>query len=547
MIHIFEGSQYVKPPLEENKSKNWVMNGKDNCFYKHIIDRFNGSVTNSAIISSYIELIYGRGLSAKDSSQKMEQWVKLLTILKPKELKKFISDFELFGEASFQVIKTRDRKHIAEILHLPKQFVVPEIEDERGIINNYWYSRDFSSRKIEPVKYPAFGTTNEAIEIFVLRPYKAGKNYFADPDYLSGLMYAEMEEEIANFYINSIKKGLSAGFIINVPDGNVMTPEEKEAFERKMKQKLTGSSNAMTSILNFAYGDKEITVVPFPTNESVHKQWDFLSGECRQQLFTAHKVTSPMLFGVKDNTGFGNNADELDTAEAQLMKRVISPKQNHITEALKEILATDDINLDLFLMPLTELKATPIALSSVEKKNPLIELGEDFPADYELIDENEVDYQEEERIQLSSTGLAVPNARSVQDGINHIVRYKYVGNAAPERSFCKAMMSANKIYRKEDIIAMGSQNVNPGFGMHPNPNEPYSIWLYKGGGLLSDPYPSGTCKHKWNRLIFLKKGATIDVKSPLAEIISTSEARRKGLKIPTNENIVSIAPHDYRG
>jgi hypothetical protein len=109
------------------------------------------------------------------------------------------------------------------------------------------------------------------------------------------------------------------------------------------------------------------------------------------------------------------------------------------------------------------------------------------------------------------------------------------------------MMSANKIYRKEDIIAMGSQNVNPGFGMHPNPNEPYSIWLYKGGGLLSDPYPSGTCKHKWNRLIFLKKGATIDVKSPLAEIISTSEARRKGLKIPTNENIVSIAPHDYRG
>jgi hypothetical protein len=78
------------------------------------------------------------------------------------------------------------------------------------------------------------------------------------------------------------------------------------------------------------------------------------------------------------------------------------------------------------------------------------------------------------------------------------------------------MMKANKIYRREDIEAMGSVVVNPGFGMHPNPDNPYSIWLYKGGGLLSANHPGGTCKHYWEKLIFRKKDIKVDTKSPIA-------------------------------
>ena len=119
-----------------------------------------------------------------------------------------------------------------------------------------------------------------------------------------------------------------------------------------------------------------------------------------------------------------------------------------------------------------------------------------------------------------------------QDGEDFIIRYRYVGNAAPEREFCKKMMSSDKVYRKEDIIQMGSKVVNSGWG--PKGADQYSIWLYKGGG---------NCHHKWNRLIFLKKGANVDVNSPLAKMISTSEARRKGMDIETNNTNVSIAPY----
>lgn len=95
------------------------------------------------------------------------------------------------------------------------------------------------------------------------------------------------------------------------------------------------------------------------------------------------------------------------------------------------------------------------------------------------------------------------------------------------------MMAAKKIYRKEDIEQLTTKPVNAGWGA--NGADTYSIWLYKGGG---------NCHHKWNRVIYLKKGKSVDVNSPLAEIISTSEARRKGYKLQTNDTLVSIEPRN---
>jgi hypothetical protein len=353
-IRLFQLSNYVRPKLEENKSKNWVLNGRNNEFYQYVIDRFNGSPTNAAIISSYIDLIYGQGLSAKNKN--LTAWINFSVILNKKEIRKIISDFELFGEASFQVIKNK-KGGLGSIYHLPKQLVVPSLENEDGEILSYWYCKDWSNtNKNKPEEIPAFGTSKDNIEIYCIKPYKAGKNYFSDPDYLSALPYAEMEEELANFYINSIKKGLSAGYIINIPNGINWTPEERDEFEKKIKAKLTGSPNAMSFVLSFNGSDVEVTIVPFPVNDQQHKQWEYLTGESRQQIMTGHKVVSPKLFGIMSEGGLGNNANELDEAEGQLMKRVIAPKQSYIIEALEEVLSFYNITLDLYFIPLSEKK-----------------------------------------------------------------------------------------------------------------------------------------------------------------------------------------------
>jgi hypothetical protein len=539
-IKLIQLSNYVRPKLEEVKAKGWVMNGKDNSFYQYVIDRNNGSVTNSVINKSYSNMIYGRGLSAKDASLKVQQWLQFITLLKPSELKKIVSDFQLFGEASMQIVKTKDRKKVAGIYHLPKNLLIPSIENEDGEIESYFYCKDWSKqRTLGYEEFPVFGTSNDEIEVYVIKPYQAGCNYFANPDYLAGLPYCEMEEEIANFCINSIKNGLSAGYIINVPDGQTLTPEDKDEFEKKIKAKLTGSPNATKFVLNFGSKDAEITIIPFPVNEQQHKQWDFLTAESRQQIMTSHAVVSPILFGIKDNTGFGNNADELETSREQLVKYTIQPKQQHLIDAIEEIVSMNDISLDLYFRPLTEAQ-TPVQMSADEKKKTdlelFLDLGESQDIEgYELESIKAVDYDEEDKIQLSvSTGTAYSNAKSIYDTEFYLYRYRYAGNANPEREFCQRMMGANKIYRREDIELMGEKNVNPGFGMHPTPNMPYSIWKFKGGGLLSANFTGGTCKHYWEKLTYKKiKGIKPDVNSPKAE------------KTVTNASgIAGIAPHD---
>ena len=178
---------------------------------------------------------------------------------------------------------------------------------------------------------------------------------------------------------------------------------------------------------------------------------------------------------------------------------------------------------------------------SEEKKKigiELIELGEDEDLEnYELIECKPVDYDEEEKLtyKFATTGTANSNRRSIYDTDFYLFRYRYAGNSSPERQFCKNMMSANKIYRREDIEAMGDVTVNPGFGKHPNPNNPYSIWKYKGGGLLSATFTGGTCKHYWEKLTYKIKDVKPDVKSPIA-IDDAKKDRASG--------IAGIAPHD---
>ena len=102
------------------------------------------------------------------------------------------------------------------------------------------------------------------------------------------------------------------------------------------------------------------------------------------------------------------------------------------------------------------------------------------------------------------------------------------------------MVKAKKIYRKEDIIQMGTQEVNKGWGPKGN-SDTYSIWFYKGGGL---------CHHFWMRKTYMQKGkGKIDIKSPLAPTISVNKAIKAGFKPEKNNELVAKRPVDmpYEG
>jgi len=538
-IKLITLSNYVRPDVVENKSRNWVLNGRNNEFYDYIIDRHNGSPTNSSINNSYIDLIYGRGLGFKNGINGTNDWAKLQGVLGAKDLRKMIADYQIFGEFSFQVIETKG-KDLHSLIHIAKEKVVPSIENEKNEIESYWYSNNWKKiSQNQPIEIPAFGI-GKGKTIYCARPYKVGKVYFSDPDYLAGLPYAEMEEEIANMNINSIKQGLSAGYIINIPDGKSWTDEDKESFEKKIRAKLTGSPNASNFILSFNGRDVEINITPFPVNDNIHKQWQFLVEESKTQIMTSHRVISPSLVGLSSASGFSSVADEMDMSEKQTIKRVIQPKQNFILDAISEVLVAYGINLDLYFKPLTEVAETPVQMSNhvcmsenIELEAILEKYAQDPPEGYELTDGTEYD------LQLSA------KQTSEQDTKLWKTRYQYTKGTSKSpkggsRLFCNKMMllaDTGKVYRKEDIELMSMQGVN---GQFAHSGGKYDIFLY-GGGV--------NCYHRWERRVFKKKlDADGNPKKGSAmastDELNVNEARRQGYKAPKNPKDVSIAEID---
>jgi hypothetical protein len=561
-------SNYIRPEIKEVQGKKWVLNGRNNEFYKTIIDAYNGSTTNSAIIDSYANFIYGKGIDSNEKLTKPKEWSALNTIFDKKELRKICKDFEMFGEASVEVKYLNNE--VKKVYHIAKERVAPEVANEDGDITGYWYSYDFSNvPKYKPERYDAFGFgsgSGERSEIYIIRDYQVGQFYYSNPSYVSGLSWAKFEEEFQNYCIKHIQNGLSFGYIINMNAGVQASEIEIMETTRRIRENLTGSNKAGNFFLNWNDNkESEITITALDVSEA-HKQYEYLSAEARQQLCTAHKLTSPMLVGIKEASGFSSNAEEIKVGFAELMINVITPKQEIILDGLMEILKANGISLDLQFLSLrsdvstitpTETIVAPIQMAA----DDFSDLGEEIDLnEWELISAEPVDYDKEEErdaemerlnettVKLMnvafadvSTGTARTKSVSEQDTKLYITRYRYSGNPNPEREFCKAMMKAKKLYRKEDIELMSQRNVNPGFGMRPNPNQPYDIFLWKGGGLLSDAFPFGTCKHFWVREMYRKIGTG---KNTAAQPSTPADVRKAGEIAPTNPQKVYIAPHD---
>ena len=546
-LKLIQLNNYVKPIIRENKSKGYVTNGVHNSYFKYVNDRYIGSPTNSAIINGYISWIYGKGLACKDQAQKTNQYARLYSILKKKDIKRVVADYETQGMAYIQIIRNRD-KTISSIEHIAVDKIAPEIANEDNVIEAYYYSHDFKDNKIEPTRIKAFGIGNsyDAIEIYCIRPYQLGMNYFALPSYQSCLQYAELEEEISNYSINHMRNGLSTGYIINIPDSYNLDDEAKSEIEKNIKRKLTGSSRAGTFMINFANGENsEITVTNLEINDA-HKQWESLNEISQSKILTAHEVVSPMLFGVKDASGFSSNADELAESERQTIERVVQPKQDSITDAFEEILQTDDITLDLYFKPLsertevvekTELKKQGKNAPDKEVAEALISLGQDIDLNaYELIDDivaDNFDLKETQLnnlVELAKAPRANNVAKSEQDTSLFLIRYAYAGNPKGEREFCNKVIQANKFYRYEDLEnASKNSNVNPGFG--PKGTDTYNIAFYKGGV---------NCKHFFERKIFLKKDrSNLSVNNARKMILALDPADRKEAMWQTNDKKVA--------
>ena len=518
-------------------------------------------------------MIYGKGLSAVDANKKPNDYASMMAMLSNDDLRKVVLDFEMLGQAAFQVHYTSDRKQIKKLYHIPVQLLAPEKCNKDGEIEGYYYSNNWEDvRNYTPKRIPAFGFSKEPIEILFIQPYSVGMKYFSYVDYQGGLPYAVLEEEISNYLINEVQRGFSGRVVVNFNNG-VPPEEQQDIIKSKVVSQLSGTNGHKVIVAFNNNAESKTTVDAMPVNDAPDL-YNQLSEECMRKIMLSHNVTSPLMFGIASANGFSSNADELQNSFVLFDNLVIRPKQDVLIAAIEKCLTFNGITLNLFFKTLKPLEFTDLENAQtteqvaqetgVAMSKQMTDLEEIFAEvdknqlseEWVIVDTREVGEEDEtldshlidaelnleskttflsRLINLVQTGSPKPKLKSAQDkkvgDLKYFkVRYRYTGNKTPERDFCKAMMSKQeRLFRKEDIDEMSRRAVNPGFG--EGGSNVYDIFRFKGGA---------RCHHKFERVTFMLDLNKIE---DGYKEIGTRAAEIKGYKV-TNPYEVSIYPNN---
>jgi len=587
------------PIIQEVQGKEYIEYGTEewrNLYPQFLIDLYYNSSTHAAIINATAEMIAGEDLVCEDENTDLDAYVELKKFFRHangKEtlhqvVKKLAFDFKLQGAYAIHIIWNTERTKIAEVYHVPVERVRAGIPNDLGQVDTYYICSNWANeRENPPTEIAAFNTNDRTAtsQLLYTGAYSPNMDCYHTPDYIAANNWALVDQRVAEFHLNNIENGFSGSYFISFANG-VPTQEERFQIEQSLTDKFTGARNSGKFILTFS-DDKTRTpeITPIAVSNA-SEQYLALQELLVQNILTGHRVTSPMLMGIKSETGLGSNVDELNAAANFYLNTVVQPLQFHILNTLQTIFSVNNIDLPVSfvqLKPITveftsedlkavmteqeireELGLKPIADVEVredfasektELDKFIEEFGEDKPEEWELVDEEVVDGEHQDfdfeqvlneyandKLELASTGTARPNARSEQDGVNkdyneyYKVRYIYtkdnfLSQEGSTRDFCSIMTSADKIYRKEDIIQMGSRAVNAGWG--PKGAATYSIWLYKGGG---------NCHHFWLRQIY--KTSLRNAKAPISDsqIIGYTKARSEGFTAEQNNTLVAKPP-----
>ena len=377
-VNFLQLSTYTTPEVREVNNQDWIQYGADNNYFQFLIDRYNGSATNNALINGISQMIVGRYLDATDSNRKPDEYAQMKSMISEDMQMKLASDLKLMGQCAIQVIYSQDRLRIAQVEHVPIETLRAEKCNEEGEIPAYYYFYDWEEfqQGDELERIPVFGSSNSEMEILYIKPYRAGFKYYSPVDYQGGIQYAELEEEIANYHLNNIMNGLAPSMLINFNNGTP-TEEERNIIEQKIAAKYQGTSNAGRYILAFNDSADSAATMEAVQLSDAPQQYEFLSTESMKKIMVAHRVTSPILFGIKDMTGFGNNAEEIVTASTLMDNTVIRPFQQLLLNAFEDILAYNKIVLNLYFKTLQPLEFNDLT-NATNKEQIEEETGQKF-------------------------------------------------------------------------------------------------------------------------------------------------------------------------
>jgi hypothetical protein len=331
----------------EDDKGDIVYFGGDNRFPQLLIDLYHKSSVHATAINAKHQAVIGQGLTGIDESilelanKEGETWNDIFY--------KVALDRVLYGGFALEVIWSNDRTSIAEVYHIDFSHIRSHKADHRGTVPGYYIWKDWAkSKSVVPYKkdipyLPKFSKVDRTApsQIYYFKPYTSGLDYYPLPDYMGALKTIELDVQVDNFHNNNLKNGLAPSLAITTfTDAN---DEEREAIERMLRAAYAGTDNAGSLMyMDVANKDQAPIITPIPQN-GADGYYTTVNDMVTQKILTGHRITSPMLVGIKTEGQLGGRAELLD-AFRHFLVTVIYPMQSDILKTFEAIFKVNGVD-----------------------------------------------------------------------------------------------------------------------------------------------------------------------------------------------------------
>lgn len=326
------------PSFKENRNGQWIDYGNDNLYPQYLLDVFHHkSNKHKAIVNKKVDMTVGAGIQTPTTPE-LGKFIKNTWGQKDlEEISIHIDyDFEIMNGFALIVKWNIDGTRIASLDWMPFHKCRLSPDEKHILISKDWSNwRRTENKPVEYLRFDPLKAKESPTQIFYYVQETNGVEYYPLPYYSSTLTWIELDYEVGNFHLSSVRNGFMPGFILNFATG-IPTMEEMETAYREFEKKYTGSENAGKFILTFSEGqDGKPELIPINLNDS-DERFLMLHKEMMEEIFIGHSVTDPQLFGVRVPGELGGK-DQLLENLAIFQSTYVNSKQKTLEKQLSKL------------------------------------------------------------------------------------------------------------------------------------------------------------------------------------------------------------------
>jgi hypothetical protein len=326
---------FVEPKTQDKIP--FVKYGETNDYPEFLLTLFNRSAKHNAILTSKQSYIKGQGFYFDQTNMQGEEIAALQGFIdSPNEYEsldeimgKTDLDNEIFGGFYLRIIKNKGNEKF-QIYHQDYCKVRSNKDNSKFYISDYWLTPEGAEntniKKDQYITLPAYEEgKNQKDSLFYYKSYRPGLQTYTLPEYIGAVPAIITDAEIANFHRAEIQNGFKGSKMIIFKNG-VPSDEEMKSTEKRMKAKFAPTDKAGVFVIDFIDDPDRVPEILDLSAGDFADKYNALNKTIQEEIFVGHKITSPMLFGVRVEGQLGGRNEMVD-AYNLFQNTYVAPKQ----------------------------------------------------------------------------------------------------------------------------------------------------------------------------------------------------------------------------